>query len=70
MLELVPFDRSGPAAAAAIQVAFAMYEKLLPIKPPAEMSVDHLAQTLTTHAQQVGRLAWEILYGIGAPKKP
>ena len=65
-----PIDLSGPAAAAALTIAAAMYEKLIPLRPPAEATPEHLAQTLTTQARQVGVLAWEILYGLQTPRRP
>jgi hypothetical protein len=63
-------DTFGPAAATALQIAYEMYEKLIPLRPPANTSAENLAAALTTQAQQVGRLAWEILYGLSSPRRP
>ena len=66
----VTIDLSGPAAAAALNIAQEMYEKLIPLRPPADTSPEALAAALTTQARQVGMLAWEILYAMHLPRRP
>ena len=47
-----------------------MYERMIPLRPPADASPERLAEALAVQAQQVGRLAWEILYGLNTPQRP
>jgi len=63
-------DLSSPAAAAALSIAHQMYERMIPLRPPADPNPDRIAEALAVQAQQVGRLAWEILYGLQAPQRP
>jgi len=66
----VDLDLSGPAAASALSIAHQMYERMIPLRPPTDASPERLAEALAVQAQQVGRLAWEILYGLNTPQRP
>jgi hypothetical protein len=63
-------DLAGPAAAAALTIAAGMYERMIPLRPPADSSPERIAEALTTQARQVGLLAWEILHGLHTPRQP
>jgi hypothetical protein len=66
----VDLDLAGPAAASALSIAHQMYERMIPLRPPTDASPERLAEALAVQAQQVGRLAWEILYGLNTPQRP
>lgn len=67
---ITPVDLSSPAAAAALTIAAAMYEKMLPLRVPPDPSPERIAEALATQARQVGLLAWEILHGLHTPRQP